>query len=240
MGNKTAAIYPGIIGNQPIDLAVVPDTTQRHPTGLTVEAIDDYWGPGQFIYAKAAAAFKVGQCVYMDDVSGVLVATSMPNTAGQGFPAAFAVTKMAANTFGWFKTQGKLPALSGASVAANANIGITAAGTLGAVANGKQILNARVETAATGTVVKTCGLTNGSTTIKVPNTDGWFIGLALTGTGVGSSAVISSIDPQGNTIEASVASTSTTSSSVTATYNDGTDYWNVLVINRAFAQGQVV
>jgi hypothetical protein len=227
------------IGNSPVDNSFVPDTTARHTLGTAIEFIDPYWGPQKLIYAKAAAAFKVGQCVYFDVVSGVLTATSVPNTANLGYNVAFAKSKMDEATYGWFIISGRALALSGASVAADAKIGITAAGTLGAVAAGKQILGAHVYAAATTTVAKTLSTTsNGSTTIKVKNTDGWFVGMALSGTGVGASAVVSSIAPDGQSIEASVASSASGVVTVTGTYNDSTDYWNVLTLNAPHAQGQ--
>jgi hypothetical protein len=87
--------------------------------------------------------------------------------------------------------------------------------------------------------VKTASLSKGSYLIKVSNTDGWFVGMPLTGTGVGASAVITAIAVDG-TVTVDVVSTSTASSSVTGTYNDSTVYWNVVSLSHAFAQGQVV
>src|SRR6185437_15241750 len=98
---------------------------------------------------------------------------AVPNTANLGMPVAFSLNSVPTSTsvqYSWFVVEGQTLAASGASVAAAAAIGITAAGRLGAVANGKQILGARVEAPATTTVTKANVSTqSGSNVLKSPN-----------------------------------------------------------------------
>jgi hypothetical protein len=197
----------------------------------------------ELIYTSfpASTALTVGTPVVWDNAWS---ATAVPNTANLGQPVGLvlnAVASVASVQYGWVVISGRFPALSGASVAANAAIGITAAGALGAVANGKQILNAKVQAAATTTVAKTNTVTqSGSKVIKVSNTDGWFVGLPLSGTGIAASTTITAIDPDNRTVTMNNNATASGAVTVTGTYNDGSsNYWNVLYMDRPFAQGQV-
>ncbi|HEY6022771.1 MAG TPA: hypothetical protein VIV34_01185, partial [Pseudolabrys sp.] len=64
------------------------------------------------------------------------------------------------------------------------------------------------------------------------------VGMAVTGTGIPASTTISAINPD-NTVVMSANATATGSVSVTGTYNDGTNFWNVLVVDRPLAQGAI-
>lgn len=236
-----AGQYP-LIGSQPIGNFFTPDTTQRHPLGASLTFDDPYWGGGEAIYLAipTSTAFKVGEVVVWDSGNN---AVDVPNTANLGMPVALALNANASNAssvqYGWFLISGQGLALSGASVAAAAQIGITAAGKLGANSAGKQILNARVGAAATTTVVKSnVQTTNGSPIIRPSNTDGWFVGMAVTGTGIPASTTVSAIGPARD-VTLSANCTATGSVSVTGTYNDGTNFWNVLAVNAPFAQGAI-
>lgn len=241
----TAATIAPLIGSAPIGNWFIPDTTQHHPLGTIVQANDPYYGGQELIYLQmpTSTAYKVGHIVTWGATAATpFLASAVANTANLGRVLGFMLNAVASSTstqYAWAVIGGTCPVYSDASVAADTALGITAAGQAGAIANGKQILNARVVVAATGTVAKT-GLTrNGSKVITFGNVDGFFVGQALTGTGVGSSALISAIDPDNRTVTASVVSTATGSVTVTATNNDSTSYWNTVVCNRPFAQGQV-
>lgn len=240
----TAATQYPLIGSQPAGNFFTPDNIQRHPLGAVLTYDDPYWGGGEAIYLAipTSTAFKVGEVVYWD--TG-LNAIDIPNTANLGFPVAMAMNANASNAsqvqYGWFVISGKFPALSGASVAAAAAIGITASGKLGANSAGKQILNTRVAAAATTTVVKANVQTvNGSPVLRCTNggTDGWFVGVAVTGTGIPASTTIIAVNPD-NSVVMSANATATGSVSVTGTYNDGTNFWNVLTMNGPNAQGAI-
>lgn len=240
-----ASAYP-LIGSQPVGNFFIPDTTQRHTLGAVITYSDPYWGGGEAIYLQmpTSTALNVGHVLVYDTATS-FVASAVANTTLLGKSVAFLMNAVASNAsaqFGWAVISGQFPVWSNASVAANTAIGIVAAGQAGAVANGKQIVNCRVTKAATTTVAKTNTQTFASNTVLVPsNSDGWFVGVALSGTGVGASAVISAIDPDGASpsIVSSVASTATASVTVTGTYNDATNFWNVCTFDRPFMQGQI-
>lgn len=232
------------LGTQPVGNFFVPDSTQRHKLGATLAVVDPFYGGQELIYlaVPTSTALKVGHAVTWD-INNQIVA--LPNTAGQGVPVALSLNAVASDAsnvqYSWFVIEGQTLAWSNASVAAAALIGVAAAGQLGAVANGKEIVNTRVAAAATTTVAKTNTSTqSGSTVIKVTNTDGWFVGIALSGTGIAASTVVTAIDPDNRTVTMNNAATATGGVTVTGTRNDGTNFFNVVTIDRPFAQGQVV
>jgi len=223
-----------IAGLQPANDSFPPDTTQRHPMGMTVLVQDSMFGTRELIYAKSAAALVVGNPVILStatasDGSLTLTATTMPTAIAQGKPIYVAATKFsAADQYGWFIRAGIAPVAGDSALAADAAAFAHAAGRIGATGVGKQLVGINVTEAATKTVVKTCNLSNGSAIIRptTKNTDGWFIGMPLTGTGVGTSAKVTAINTDG-TVTVDVVSTATSSASVTGTFNDGTIYWAV-------------
>lgn len=238
----TAATGFPLLGSQAVGNWFQPDTTQRHVLGTIITVADPFWGGQDLIYLSnaTATALVVGTPVVWD-VNNQAVA--VPNTANLGMPVAFALNSFPSQTgtsYGWFVIAGKFVAASNASVAAAAQIGIAAAGRLGANSAGKEILGARVAAAATTTVAKTNTLTqSGSTLLKVSNTDGWFVGVALTGTGIAASTTITALDPDNRTVTMNNAATATGSVTVTGTYNDGTIFYNVLTTDRPGAQGAI-
>lgn len=212
--------------------------------GTIMTVIDPYWGGGEVIRLRVAAgssAIPVGGAAVWNSAFAY---SDLPNTANLGQSVAFAASAIPANAsydqYAWFYVSGTFPAFSGASVAANTAVGVTAAGTLGANSAGKQILNARVQAPATTTVVKSnVNTQSGSAVLRVSNSDGWFVGLAITGTGIAASSVISSIDPSGTQVTLNNAATATGSASITGTYTAGSNYWNVVTADRPFAQGAI-
>lgn len=222
----------------------VPSTTQNHLLGLKVSAADPYWGYGEFVYGKAAAALNVGNLVVSQ--SALLHSyDKMPNTANLGQPCLVAVNEMAINTFGWFQKAGIVPVKSTATVAAQAAVGLTGAGTIGANTAGKQILGYMQLVAQTGT--KTFANTqtqNGTgTLICTVGYDGMFLGAALSGTGIPASTVVAALDPDGKTVYTGSAvgvtgdknSTATGSVTVTATYTG----YSLGHIESPFGQGAI-
>lgn len=214
------------------------------PLGTLMTPIDPYWGGGEVIRLRVpagTAAIPVGGVAIYNNA---FVYAQAPNTANLGQPLAVAVNAVPLNAsfdqYAWFYVSGSFPVLSNASVAANTAVGIAAAGQLGANSAGKQVLNARVQVAATTTVVKANSNTQaGSSQLRVPNSDGWFIGLFISGTGIPAATTITAIDASGTLITMSAAATATGSVSVTGTYNNGATFWNVLNGQRIFAQGAI-
>lgn len=214
------------------------------PLGAIQSIVDPYWGGGEVIRLRVPAGTTAipagGGAIW----NNAFTYAQLPNTANLGQPVAFAVNAVPLNAsfdqYAWFYIGGTFPALSNASVAANTTAGIAAAGQLGANSAGKQVLNARVQVAATNTVVKNnCTLRAGSTLMQVPNSDGWFVGLPVSGTGIPASTTVAAIDASGTLVTLSNAATAAGPTSVTGTYNNGTLFWNVLTANRPFAQGAI-
>lgn len=233
----------GVVGNQQVALFGLPDTTARAVPGQIIQATDNYWGGGEFLYAKANGVIPMAAtCTIVATVaSGQVVYTASPvaNTANLATSVYVAMTPMTAGQFGWFCIQGFVPVASGASVAADTSLGITAAGILGAVAAGKQILGLRNMLPATTTVVKAGSANSGSKLLTVSSADGWFIGAFLSGTGIAASTLIVDIDPSGTQVTLNNATTAAVNGNVTATYNNAAIFYNVALINRPHAQGAI-
>ena len=255
----TAAAISPLVGVQPfsnsslIAVEVATSATGYQPLiplGEMTDFVDPYWGGVRCI----RLSIPVSTAVLVGNLSTVTSAfgyVAVPNTANLGQNVAVAANSIPSNAtfvqYAWFVVSGKYPVLSTASVAADTALGIAAAGQAGAISAGKQLLSSRVQIAATTTVVKANTLTvNGSPNLRVSNSDGWFVGLALTGTGIPASTAIGSISADGTII--GMVSTGTTTAqnatatgavSVTGTYNDATRFWNVATFGNMFAQGQI-
>ena len=220
------------------------------PVGTIVVFNDPYWNGIEVIRLQVptSTAVRVGTLSTLTNTYGFV---AVPNTALLGQSVAMSLNDIPSNAsfvqYAWFVIAGRYPVLSTASVAADTAFGITGAGTVGANTAGKEILNARIQLASTATVVKAnTNTTSGSPTIRVSNTDGWFVGAALSGTGIPASTCIGSIDASGTIVgmvqtgtTTAQNATATGSVSVTATYNDGTRHWNVATMQRPFAQGAI-
>ena len=230
-----------LAGFQPVNDWFLPDTTQRHPLGWNLTGFDPYWGQGEFIYVKSNDTIIKGSvCIWDKDHIAVLC----PNTANQGFPLGVAMAPMTAGKYGWLQISGRCVYKTGSTVAADTAIGLTAAGVVGTLAAGKQILGCRNVVAATGTVTGTGTTTNTSSVLFFPGGyDGFFLGIALSGTGIPASTVAAQMMPDGKTIIMGSAvgttgdKTATASGSVTVTgtytgYGSG-------IISRPCAQGAI-
>jgi hypothetical protein len=227
------------MGNQAFNDWFAPDTVQRHMLGLQLDAVDPFWGQGTFVYVKSADAILKGSVVIWDEsFNSVLV----PNTANQGFPVGVAMAPMASGTYGWAQITGRAVYKTNATVAADAAIGIAAAGILGTNAAGKQILNCRNRVAATGTKTVTAQTLTNSAVLTTAGYDGFFLGMALSGTGVPASTVVAKLDSDGKTIYMGSAigtvdklATASGSITLTGTYTG----FGSGVIARPFAQGAI-
>lgn len=237
------AVSNARVGNQQIALYGLPDTTARHVPGTIVNGTDNYFGGGEFIYAKAGGTIaQGGLCAIVVTIASgqaVFTASHVGNTANLGCPVYVAMTSMTVGQFGWFCMSGVVPINSTASVAADTTFGITAAGQVGAIAAGKQILSARNMLPATTTVAKAGVANSGSKLLTVSGADGWFIGAYLSGTGIAAATTIVDIDPSGTQVTLNNATTAAVNGTVTATYNNATVYYNVALLNRPMAQGAI-
>lgn len=214
--------------------------------GTLVQAEDKVFGPGEFVLCRATAAIRqyglVSILPVWDSTNKLFRydATETANTANLGEPVGVAqIAATVAGQYLWVQIGGVTPINGTASVAAGTVIGITGAGQIGANSAGKQILNAQSVQAATATVVKAGIGASGDGYIYVPDTDGLFVGGFLSGTGVGTNAVVEALDPMGKWIKASVVNSAAISGNVTQTNNNSTIFYNVCHINRPFAQGAI-
>lgn len=229
-----------VAGSQPWNDWFAPDTTQRHALGTRLTGVDNYWGTGEFIYIKSNDTILKGSLVMWSETFN---GTLLPNTANQGFPFGVAMAPMASGTYGWIQVGGLAVYKTNATVAADAAIGIGAAGIAGTNTAGKQLLNVRNRRAATATVTFTASTQNGSTVLTVPSGyDGAFLGLALSGTGVPASTLVAGLDPDGKRIYMGSAigtvdktATATGTITLTGTYTG----YGAGIVNAPFAQGAI-
>jgi len=215
-------IHP-FAGEQPFNDWFAPDTTQRHVLGTQITAVDPYWGLGKFMYVKSTdAVLKGSLCAWDESYNAGL----LPSAVTQGFPWGVAMAPMASGTYGWIQLEGRAVYKTNATVAADGVVAVAAAGILGATATGKQLIGVRNRVAATGTKTVTATTTNGTGVLKTEGYDGFFIGMALSGTGIPASTVVAKLDPDGRTIYTGSAigtlgdknSTATGSITLTGTY----------------------
>lgn len=188
-----------VAGEQPFGDWFAPDTTQRHPLGFRVTAVDPYWGLGTFIYLKSNDAILKGSVVTWDELGQ---AALLPSAVTQGFPWAVSMNQAASGTYGWFQVEGLAVYKTNATVAADGVLAIAAAGILGATATGKQVIGVRNRRSATATATFSNVQTkNGSSILRVSGGyDGAFLGMALSGTGIPVSTVVAKLDSDGRTI----------------------------------------
>jgi hypothetical protein len=239
----------GQIGYPPIESVVAvpvsPAVVPSWSPGFIAVAEDPVWGPGEFVFARASAGIRAyGLCTFLPvwDATNKIYTMNMveaPATTliGRGLYVCQAAGGLTTGQYGWFMTTGLTPVNSNASIAADTTAGHVATGQAGANAVGIQIVNARVVTPATQTVASPGSGRAGDTVIRLANTQGFFPGAYLSGTGVGTNAIVTSV---GNGfVTASVVNSAAISGNVTATYNNATIFYNVLEMNRAFGQGAI-
>ena len=242
------------IGYPPIqDIVLAASVTAAVASGtlpsyaVPYDCSDNVFGGGEIVFARAGGAIRqYGLCVLTpvwDSTNKVYTQnmTECPNTAnlGRAVFVAQATGALATGDYGWFLRSGLTPISGTATVAADTTFGITAAGQVGANAAGKQVLTARVATAATQTVAKSGIGASGDNIIYVNDTDGWFVGGYLSGTGVGAATIITAIDPMGKWVRASVVNSAAIAGTVTQTNNNATIFYNIAHMDRPGAQGAI-
>lgn len=222
------ASIDSIVGTYQQNFVYTVDTTERTQTGMVVTAFDNYWGWGEFIYGKASATVPMGSvCTILPVlVSGALEyqMTAAAKVASAARPYCVAMASFTVGQFGWFAISGLVPVakLPAATLAAGASFSIsTTAGQVDAALATFGVQGATVILPTATTVVKAgCKGNSGDFNITIPNAEGWFIGCVLTGTGVGASAKVVSVSPDGRTVTVDVANSAAVTGSVTATYTN--------------------
>lgn len=248
------------IGVPPIEsVTPVPATLSALtvPPGVIVEAEDPVWGPGEFIYARANGTIRLyGLCVLTEvwDATNkvftynmteapttTLLARSLYVAQGTGAGVASSVNAFTVGQYGWFMTTGRTPLNCANSVAAATTFGHAAVGQGGTNAVGIQVVNATTITPSSQTVVSAATTygASGDFRIGVLSISGFFVGGTVTGTGVGAAAIITAVDQINNVLTVSVANSAQVTGNVTITYTTGAINYNVVSLNRAFAQGAI-
>ena len=236
------SVIAGPAGGQPLNDWFSPDTTQRVALGQVVTAVDPYWGHGEFIYVKSNDTIIKGSLCIIG-TPPTFLATLTPNTANLGQPFGVAIAPMASGTFGWLQISGAAVWKTGSTVAADAAIGVTAAGVCGTLAAGKQLLNVHNVKSATATVTVTADTVTGSYVLSTTGYDGFFLGAALSGTGVPAATVAAKMDSDGRRIYMGSAigtvgdkvATATGQITLTGTYTG----YGLGILSRPFVQGAI-
>lgn len=201
------------------------------------------WGYAEVmaVVNRSSSTFIPGKLVQVDKSYGIALNATTDNT---GAPLAVTLTNFAAGDvttqIGWVLISGQAPVTF--SVAATAGqVFLGTAGNATPTANtGGQILNATTLIAAAGTFGRTGVTTSGNPFVRC-KTNGLYPGLAISGTGIPGSSVISSIDPSGlgfyigSAVGTAVNATATGSVTVTFTHTG----YGIVQMTRPFVQGQI-
>lgn len=222
----------------------VTDTVQNAPLGTIAQAHDPIHGFGEFIYLQGVASCVAGSLVSFNwsaTAANNFQATLDPATANLSIPKAFAMGAHVAGTYGWFQIRGAAIAANNGTAAVG-NAFAKATGQIGSAAvAGTQVLNTQIAVANGSTFTKAnCRTQNGSTTVIVPNLDGLFIGVAVSGTGIpGGATVAAGQNGQpfsgNNAIVLSAAATADGSVTLTFTRTN----FSVVMTHIPIGQGQI-
>ncbi len=231
------------IGYPPIENVVpVPANLLALPLspGFLARAEDPVWGPGEFVFARAGAGIRLyGGCQSLPvwDATNKVFTYNMVEwtaTANSGRPYYVYQGNVAATTgqYAWFQTTGRSPVNGTVDIAAGTQAGHNATGQLTANTATFEVVNALVITPSTNTVASAGRGASGDFVIYLDSTAGFFVGGYVAGTGVGASAIVSGVNPNGKFITVTVANSAAISGNVTQTANNATIFYNVLEMNR--------
>lgn len=202
------------------------------------------WGACEvmFVYNTSSATFVPGNLVQYDKNFAIAAAATTDNT---GAPLAVCLSTFSAGNVtrqgGWVLLSGVTPVtFSVAATAGQVFLGTSKNATPTANTGG-QILNATTLIAAAGAFTRTGTTQSGSPQIKVGRVNGLYPGIAVSGTGIPGSSVISSINPDGVSFVLGSAvgtpANATASGTVTLTFTH-TGY-GICLVQRPFVQGQI-
>jgi hypothetical protein len=174
-------------------------------TGVDTTANVPNWGVCEVMYVlnTSANTFIPGTLVNIDKDFAI---STVPNTGLVGRPCYVVLTNFAAgNTTaqgGWVLTRGVAPVkYSVAATAGPVYISATAGqATPTNPTGGKQIIGATCLIAASGSFTRAVQTQTASSRVKVSNTAGVYTGMAISGTGIPASSVISSVESDGMTV----------------------------------------
>lgn len=141
-----------LAGCQPIENT---ETTQKHPVGTIVRAVDPTYGEGEFIYLKGVASTAVGSLVTYNTSS--YTTALAPVGANKPQPIAVAMSANVASQWGWYQISGiaVMKKTCTVSLAADAKVGVLTAGLVAGSGSGKEIMGALVAAVASATAGRT-------------------------------------------------------------------------------------
>lgn len=144
------------IGYQPI---ADNSTTQNHPLGTIVRAVDPTYGEGEFIYLLGVASTAVGSVVTYDASTYQTVLSAVGGNIPR--PIAIAMAATVASEYGWYQISGVavVKKTCTISLAAGAAVAVLTTGLIAGTGSGKEIQGAAVAAVASATA--------GRTTVKV-------------------------------------------------------------------------
>lgn len=144
-------------------------STQNHPLGTIIQAIDPTYGMGEFIYLKGVASTVVGSWVGYSPALG----TSVLAVANGNYPLAVAMSACNTTTlYGWYQINGVAQALGLTSITHSSGF-LWLTSTAGSVDDasviGDAIINARKTTTVhvVGTFLDTYNINRPFTTNRV-------------------------------------------------------------------------
>lgn len=130
-------------------------TTQNHPLGTVVRAVDPTYGEGEFIYLVGVASTAVGSPVVYNDLT--FQTTLAPVGTNKPEPVAIAMSANVASQYGWYQISGNARAAktSGLALASNVAVGVLTAGKIAATGSGKEIEGAITAAKSTASTLVT-------------------------------------------------------------------------------------
>jgi len=131
----TFRFVDGRIGAQPI---ADTSSTQNHPLGTIVRAVDPTYGEGEFIYLTGVASTVVGSIVNYDAVWITALHTSALNLPR---PLAVAMSINLASSYGWYQISGQAVIVKDAALSLGVGEAIGAAAGAAVVVATGSILN---------------------------------------------------------------------------------------------------
>jgi hypothetical protein len=148
-----------LLGAQPI---ADTSTTQNHPLGTVVRAVDSTYGGGEFIYLLGVGSTVVGSLVYYNATTYQTV-LEPGTTDSTGVPLAVAMSANVASQYGWYQISGNA-VVKKVAVTVEPQVSVFVSATAGRITDvssaGEQIIGARsanltTVTSTTSTVVVT-------------------------------------------------------------------------------------
>jgi len=137
-------------------------TTQKHPLGTIVRAVDSTYGMGEFIYLLGVGSTVVGDVVYYNATTYQTV-REPGSSDDTGVPLAVAMSANVASQYGWYQISGNA-VVKKVAVTVEPQVALYVSATAGRVTDvssaGEQIIGARsanltTVTSTTSTVVVT-------------------------------------------------------------------------------------